>query len=248
MRSRFINRGVGVACASLLAGGAVANANGLASLPGAVIKRASPRAGAGLHHGKRASTRHAKKKASNRGPRGPRGAQGTAGLQGGQGMTGAQGPQGPQGPQIPGASKFFFSESPAVADPIHPVIPIGPIQFGVSCQPGASEGEVVLGFSTTIPSPISWTTVTTVSGTGEATTSSVYDASTAVPVPPQTSLKFVKAKRQTGPNRHLHNRCERLHHLAAGQPRRGRWGKLRPVSLLHERHRALTSRTWSARA
>ncbi len=66
MRSRFINRGVGVACASLLAGGAVANANGQASIPGAVTKRASPRAGGGPHHGKRASTRHAKKKASNR--------------------------------------------------------------------------------------------------------------------------------------------------------------------------------------
>ncbi|MDQ6811716.1 MAG: hypothetical protein M3Z95_07455 [Actinomycetota bacterium] len=91
-------------------------------------------------------------------------------------------------------SKFFFTESPAVADPVHPVIPIGPIQFGISCQPGALEGEVVLGFSTTIASPISWTTVATVSGTGEVTTSSVYDASTAVPVAPQTSLKFVKAK------------------------------------------------------
>jgi hypothetical protein len=142
------------ACLSLLSGAAAADATTLLTLPGATTKPAAK-------HGKRASTHHAKKKISNRGPRGPigpSGATGATGATGPQGPAGSTGAQGPQGPAGPGANKFYFSEASSSEDPNHPVLTSGPLQFGLACQPGGKAvGDVKGMLTSTILSAVSVT-------------------------------------------------------------------------------------------
>ncbi len=151
MRSIVILRSmvVGATCASLLAGGAVAQAELPVPLPGFGLEPT-------VHHAKPAKKSHSKTKkpVGKPGPRGPQGPQGMAGPQGPQGVAGPTGPQGVQGPPGPGATKFFLSEAPTANDEVHPLLTVGPIQLGIACQPGTAAGDVKFIVSESIPNPL----------------------------------------------------------------------------------------------
>jgi hypothetical protein len=170
------------ACLTLLTGAATADAGML--LP--VLGQAKPARGharsTSSHHGKK------KKKSSSRGPAGPRGLQGAPGASGAPGPTGPQGPGGPQGPAGPGASKYSFSEAPSVGDPNHPVIPVGPFQLGIACQPGKEPGDVKLILTAVFPAPIN-ATLSATAFDGTKTSSRVQDLS--VPATGPTSAELV---------------------------------------------------------
>jgi hypothetical protein len=152
MRSGVIRHGIGlsIACAGLLTGGTVAQAKLPVPLPGFGLAVAGAHAKPAKH-----STKHKPSKPNTKqGPRGPRGlpgAQGPQGVAGPQGAQGPQGPQGLQGPAGPGATKFFLSEAPTANDEIHPLLAVGPLQFGMSCQPGTAAGDVKFTISESIP-------------------------------------------------------------------------------------------------
>ncbi|MCW3069179.1 MAG: hypothetical protein JWL67_1804 [Solirubrobacterales bacterium] len=141
-------------CLSLLTGAAAADASMLLPVLSGAPKSARKHARTtSSQHGKKKK----KKKTSSRGPAGPRGPQGALGAQGVPGLAGPTGPQGPQGPAGPGASKYFFSEAPSAGDPNHPVIPVGPFQLGLACQPGEKNGDVKLILTGTFPAPLTAT-------------------------------------------------------------------------------------------
>jgi hypothetical protein len=95
------------------------------------------------HAAKKSSSKSKSKPSkSNRGPRGAAGPKGATGATGPAGAPGALGPVGPAGSAGPGATKFFFSEAPTAGDIEHLVLGTGPLQFGLSCTPGKSPGEI----------------------------------------------------------------------------------------------------------
>jgi hypothetical protein len=149
MRSGVIRHGLGlsIACAVLLAGGAVAQAKLPVPLPGFGLSLAGTHAKPTKHHTKHKST-------AKQGPRGSRGPQGPTGAQGSQGVAGPPGPAGIQGPPGPGAVKFFLSEAPIANDELHPLLAVGPLQFGMSCQPGTAAGDVKFTLSESVPNPL----------------------------------------------------------------------------------------------
>jgi hypothetical protein len=198
---------------SRLKWGALACATSLSLLAGAAAADASmllPLATPAAKHAKRASAHHGKKKSSNRGPRGPigrtgpRGAtgpQGSGGLQGAGGPAGPQGPQGSQGPAGPGATKFYFSEAPSIGDPIHPVLTVGPIQYGLSCQPGKVVGDVKFTLWVTVPDPLAVSVfAAVVQGKPETTTFTVLDAMLPAKslTPTETLVPSNSRKSETG--------------------------------------------------
>jgi hypothetical protein len=177
-------------CLSLLTGAAAADASMLLPLATPAAKPLpKPVKRASAHHGK-------KKKSSNRGPRGPigrtgpQGASGPLGASGPQGGAGPTGPQGPQGPAGPGATKFYFSEAPTPGDPIHPVLTVGPIQYGLSCQPGKVAGDVKFTLWVTVPNQLAVSVfAAVVESNPEKTTFSVLDAALpAKPITPTETL------------------------------------------------------------
>jgi hypothetical protein len=169
------------ACLTLLVGAAAADAGMLLPVLGTAKKPARTHASTtSSHHGK-------KKKTSSRGPAGPRGPQGGPGVQGFTGPAGPSGPQGPQGPAGPGASKYFFSEAPSPGDPNHPVIPVGPFQLGIACQPGEKSGDVKLILTAAIPAPLTATLVGTAYN-GKLITSRVQDLSAPATGPTSAEL------------------------------------------------------------
>jgi hypothetical protein len=152
MRSGVIRHGIGlgIACAVLLAGGAVAQAKLPVPLPGFGQTIGRTHAKPAKH-----STKHKPSKPiTKQGPRGPRGLPGAQGPQGVVGPQGPQGPQGLQGPAGPGATKFFLSEAPTANDEIHPLLTVGPLQIGMSCRPGTAAGDVDFVASESIPNPL----------------------------------------------------------------------------------------------
>jgi hypothetical protein len=170
------------ACLTLLTGAATADASMLLPVLGTATNTARKHPGTtSSHHGK-------KKKTSSRGPAGPRGPQGVPGAQGVTGPAGPTGPQGPQGPAGPGATKYFFSEAPSVGDPNHPVIPVGPFQLGVACQPGEKSGDVKLILTGTFPAALTATLFGTAFN-GKAFSSHVQELS--VPATGPTSGEVV---------------------------------------------------------
>jgi hypothetical protein len=180
MRSIVILRrmGVGATCVSLLAGGAVAHAALPVPLPGFGLKLAA-------HHAKPAKKSHPKKKPiSKQGPRGPKGPPGAPGPQGVAGPPGAAGPQGVQGPQGPGATKFFLSEAPTSNDAIHPLLTVGPLQLGISCQPGTGAGDVKFSISESVPNALTEAEFgfNTTNGTAKA-----FDFDGSTPMTPPTT-------------------------------------------------------------
>ncbi len=154
------------ACLSLIAGAATADASMLLPVLGSATMHAGKHARTTSgHHGKKK-----KKKTSNRGPIGPQG------LPGAKGLPGPQGPSGPQGPAGPGASKFSFSEAPSAGDPNHPVIPVGPFQLGIACQPGKEPGDVKLLLTAVFPAALT-ATLSATAWDGKAISSRVQDLS-----------------------------------------------------------------------
>jgi Collagen triple helix repeat (20 copies) len=134
-----------------LSGGTTASAQGIRFFPPSAT-----------HKGHVAKKKQ-KKKTSLRGPRGPRGftgpqgAQGPQGVQGATGSQGATGAQGATGPMGPGAFKFNFVGLPTLSDRDHEVLPVGPFQLGVGCQPGTKVGDVGLKIWVTIPAALEYT-------------------------------------------------------------------------------------------
>lgn len=181
-----------LACAAslaLLIGAAAADASILLPVLSSAPKPARKHAGTtSTQHGKK---KKKKKTTSSRGPVGPRGPQGAPGAQGVSGLagpTGPQGPQGPQGPAGPGASKYYFSEGPSAGDPNHPVIPVGPLQLGIACQPGGKSGDVKLILTAVIPAALT-ATLSATAFDGNLTSSRVEDLS--VPAAGPTSGEVV---------------------------------------------------------
>lgn len=187
MRSGVIRHGIGlsIACAVLLAGGAVAQAKLPVPLPGFGQAVSGTHAKPAKH-----STKHKPSKPSTKqGPRGPRGLPGT---QGPQGVAGPSGPQGLQGPAGPGAVKFFLSEAPTSNDAIHPLLTVGPIQLGMSCQPGTAAGDVSFTASESIPNPLM---VTEFGFNTENGTAKAFDFDIETPMtPPTISSSNIESK------------------------------------------------------
>lgn len=190
MRSGVIRHGIGlsIACVVLLAGGTVAQAKLPVPLPGFGLSVAGPHAKPAKHQ-----TKH--KPSTKQGPRGPRGLTGAQGPQGVAGPTGAQGPQGvagPPGPAGPGAVKFFLSEAPTSNDAIHPLLTVGPLQLGMSCQPGVAPGDVNFTASESIPNPLM---VTEFGFDTENGTANPFDFDIETPMtPPKTSSSNIESK------------------------------------------------------
>jgi hypothetical protein len=173
---------------ALLVGAAVADAGmllpALSSAPKPVRKHARTTSS---QHGKKTKK---KKKTPSRGPAGPRGPQGAPGAQGLTGVAGPTGPTGPQGPQGaagPGASKYYFSEAPSAGDPNHPVIPVGPFQLGLACQPGGKSGDVKLILTAVIPAPLT-VTLSATAFDGKVISSRVQDLSAPATGPTSAEL------------------------------------------------------------
>jgi hypothetical protein len=190
MRSRIIRHGIGssIACAVLLAGGAVAQAKLPVPLPGFGLTVTGAHAKQAKHHAKH-------KPSTKQGPRGARGLPGAQGPQGVAGPTGLTGPQGIPGPAGPGAVKFFLSEAPTSNDAVHPLLTVGPLQLGMSCQPGTAAGDVNFTASESIPHPLM---VTEFGFNTENGTAKAFDFDIETPMtPPTTSSSNVESKNRT---------------------------------------------------
>lgn len=122
-----------------------------------------------------------------RGPVGPRGLMGPAGPAGTPGAAGPQGPQGtigPIGPMGPGATRFYYDAKPAAGDPEHPVLTVGPLLLGASCQPGEKPGDVNFTYYLTIPAEPLNDISTNFGETGTSvSTTTIHETATNVPVP-----------------------------------------------------------------
>jgi len=176
---------VSAALAALLMSAAVAQGRLAVPLPG--LERVPGHHVTSSAKKKRSSKHKTSAKAGPRGPRGlpgatgSQGAQGAQGLPGGQGLPGAQGLAGAPGP---GAFKFYLSEGPSSNDPIHPLLTVGPIQFGMSCEPGKGAGDVKFSVSESLPSAV------TVAEFGFDTTNgkaAPYDFDASAPAEPPTT-------------------------------------------------------------
>jgi hypothetical protein len=51
----------------------------------------------------------------------------------------------------PCATKFFYDAQPTTEDPEHPVLTVGPLQLGTSCQPGAKPEDINFTYYLTVP-------------------------------------------------------------------------------------------------
>jgi hypothetical protein len=74
-----------------------------------------------------------------------------------------------------------------VGDPNHPVIPVGPFQLGIACQPGKEPGDVKLILTATIPAALTLTLSAT-AWDGKVIVSRVQDLSAPAIGPTTASL------------------------------------------------------------
>ena len=151
---------------------AVGGAGALSAAPAALAKKTG-------HTAKKKSH----KKVTPRGPKGPAGPMGLPGPAGPAGPTGATGATGLTGPMGPGVAKFFYYASPSLGDPEHTVLTVGPLQLGVSCQPGTAPGDIDFTYYVTIPAaPLNVVTTTFDEGGSSVSTQTIPTTVTNAPI------------------------------------------------------------------